>query len=63
MRLILLKHDLEAVELYKKAKESKKPFGVLNLDLTVSGGMGGKENIQKLLEINPKIFQKETKEK
>ncbi|HJP17692.1 MAG TPA: response regulator [Nitrospinota bacterium] len=44
----------KAIELYKKAKESGKPFDAVIMDLTVPGGMGGKEAIQKLLEIDPK---------
>lgn len=45
----------EAVELYQKARESGKPYDAVILDLTVPGGMGGQETIQKLLEIDPKI--------
>ncbi len=43
----------EAIELYRKAKESGKPFDVTIMDLTIPGGMGGKEAIKKLLEIDP----------
>ena len=46
---------IEAVELFEKAKESGKPFDVVVLDLTVPGGAGGKETIQRLLEIEPGI--------
>ncbi len=42
----------EAVELYKKARESKRPFDVLILDITIPGGMGGKEAIHKLKKID-----------
>ena len=42
----------EAIEKYKKAMESGKPFDVVIMDLTIPGGMGGKETIQKLLEID-----------
>jgi PAS domain S-box-containing protein len=45
----------EAIELYKKAEESAKPFNVVLMDLTIAGGMGGKEAIKKLLEINPGV--------
>ncbi len=45
----------EAIELYKKAKDSGKPFDVVLLDLTVPGGIGGKEAMNKLLEIDPHI--------
>ena len=45
----------EAVERYVKARESGKPFSAVILDLTVPGGMGGKETIRKLLEIDPSV--------
>ena len=45
----------EAIELYKKAKESGLAFDAVILDLTIPGGMGGKETIQKLLEIDPYV--------
>ena len=40
----------EAIERYKSAKEAGEPFEVLIMDLTIPGGMGGKEAIKKLLE-------------
>jgi len=43
----------EAIRLYKNAREAGKPFDVVIMDLTVSGGMGGKDAIEKLLEIDP----------
>ena len=43
----------EAIELYKKAMKSDEPFDVVIMDLTIPGGMGGKEAIKKLLKINP----------
>ncbi|HEX3034140.1 MAG TPA: PAS domain S-box protein [Thermodesulfobacteriota bacterium] len=45
----------EAVELYRKAKESNRPFDAVIMDLTVPGGMGGKETIEKLKEIDPDV--------
>jgi PAS domain S-box-containing protein len=45
----------EAVELYRKARESGNLFDAVILDLTVPGGMGGKEAIQKLMEIDPEV--------
>jgi len=45
----------EAIDLYKKALESGHCFDAVILDLTVPGGMGGKESIRKLLEIDPEI--------
>jgi CheY-like chemotaxis protein len=62
---ILLKHigydvefakdGVEAIELYKKAEESKQPFDAVIVDLTVQGGMGGEQMIKKLLEIDPNV--------
>jgi CheY-like chemotaxis protein len=51
----LAKDGKEAVELYKKAMNSAEPFDAVILDLTVPGGMGGKEAIKKLREIDPHI--------
>jgi PAS domain S-box-containing protein len=45
----------EAIESYKKASESGKPFDAVIMDLTIPGGMGGKEAIKELLEIDPKV--------
>jgi PAS domain S-box-containing protein len=43
----------EAIELYRKAKEFGKHFNAVIMDLTIPGGMGGREAIKKLLEIDP----------
>ncbi|OQW96952.1 MAG: hypothetical protein BWK74_07370 [Desulfobacteraceae bacterium A6] len=45
----------ETVEMYKKAIESEKPYDVVILDLTIPGGMGGKETIKKLLELDHQL--------
>ncbi|HUU28813.1 MAG TPA: response regulator [archaeon] len=45
----------EALNLYRKAKEAGRPFDVVILDLTVPGGMGGQEAMQKLLEMDPQV--------
>jgi PAS domain S-box-containing protein len=42
----------EGIVKYKEAQASKRPFDVLILDLTMPGGIGGKETFQKLLEID-----------
>ena len=41
----------EAIEMYKTADESGKPYEAVILDLTIPGGMGGKDTIKELLEI------------
>jgi two-component system cell cycle sensor histidine kinase/response regulator CckA len=45
----------EAIALYKHARESGEPFDAVVMDLTIPGGMGGKETIQKLREIDPDV--------
>jgi PAS domain S-box-containing protein len=45
----------EAVDLFRKRKEEGTPFSAVILDLTVPGGVGGKEAITALLEIDPKV--------
>ena len=45
----------EAIELYKNSRYSGNPFDAVILDLTVPGGMGGKEAVQKLMEIAPEV--------
>ncbi|MFH2044179.1 MAG: ATP-binding protein [Pseudomonadota bacterium] len=49
------KNGAEAIGMYKDAKERKKPYDAVILDLTIPGGMGGKEAIKKLLEIDPEV--------
>ncbi len=48
-------HGEEAVGKYKAAVESDNPFDVVILDLTIRGGMGGRETIERLLAVNPGI--------
>ena len=45
----------QAIEQYANAKDSGKPFDAVILDLTVPGGMGGKDVIKKMLEIDPSV--------
>ena len=45
----------EAIELYNKGKKSGNPFDAVIMDLTIPGGMGGKETIQKLIQIDPNV--------
>ncbi len=44
-----------ALELFKKALEENDPFDLVILDLTVPGGMGGKELLPKLRELHPRV--------
>jgi PAS domain S-box-containing protein len=45
----------EAIEMFVKAQESGQAFAAVILDLTVPGGMGGKEAIKELLKIAPQV--------
>ncbi|HLA27513.1 MAG TPA: response regulator [Syntrophales bacterium] len=42
----------EAVELFRKAHESGRPFDAVIVDLTIPGGMGGEEAIKRLSAID-----------
>jgi PAS domain S-box-containing protein len=45
----------EALDLYRIAMEENRPFDVVILDLTIPGGMGGRETMSKLLKIDPNV--------
>jgi PAS domain S-box-containing protein len=45
----------EAIEKYVKAEQSRDKFDAVIMDLTIPGGMGGKETIKKLSEIDPNV--------
>jgi len=49
----LTRDGAEALEKYTRALESGEPFDAVIMDLTIPGGMGGKEAIRKLLEMDP----------
>jgi len=42
-----------ALEIYSMAMENNTPFDAVIMDLTVPGGLGGKETMEKLLKIDP----------
>ena len=44
-----------ALDRLREARASGKPFDAVILDLTVPGGMGGRETIQKMLEADPGV--------
>ncbi|MEW6324026.1 MAG: response regulator [Nitrospirota bacterium] len=48
-------HGEQALERFKQARAAGRPFDLVILDLTVRGGMGGKEAIVKLRYIEPDI--------
>jgi len=49
------KDGIGAIDLYIKARSSGRPFDVVIMDLTIPGGMGGKEAIKRLREIDPSV--------
>ena len=49
------KDGKEAIEAYVRSTEIGKPFDIVIMDLTIPGGMGGKEAIGRLKEISPEI--------
>jgi CheY-like chemotaxis protein len=50
-----VKNGVEAADLYRKRKEEGTPFSAVILDLTIPGGIGGKEGIERLIRIDPDI--------
>src|SRR6185436_3544255 len=57
-----LGHDVEvvsdgtaAVEKYERALKKGRPFGAVMLDLVVPGGIGARETIEQLTEIDPAV--------
>jgi len=45
----------EAIEMYKKSINSKQKFDLVILDLTVPGGLGGKDTIKEIIKIDPDV--------
>jgi PAS domain S-box-containing protein len=43
-----------AVSQYQSARRSGRPFDAVIMDLTVAGGMGGKEAVRNILEVDPR---------
>lgn len=48
-------HGDEAIEKFQNAAAKGQPFSAVIMDLTVPGGMGGKEAMKRLLEIDPDV--------
>lgn len=46
---------LRALASYRRAQQEGRPFELVIMDLTIPGGMGGKETIQKLRELDPQV--------
>jgi PAS domain S-box-containing protein len=50
---LLAKNGSDALTLYKQAMDDGRPIDLIIMDLTVPGGMGGKETIKEILTLNP----------
>lgn len=51
--VVLAKNGDEAVQLYSESLHSPAPIDLVVMDLTIPGGMGGKEAAEKILALNP----------
>jgi len=49
----LARDGAEALRRYREAAEGGRPFSAVIMDLTIPGGMGGKEAVKRLLELDP----------
>jgi PAS domain S-box-containing protein len=49
------RNGMEAVEIYRKALDADTPFKAVVMDLTIPGGMGGKDAIRKLRALDPNV--------
>jgi PAS domain S-box-containing protein len=53
---VMLSQDgMEAIELFLNARKVGAPFDAVIMDLTIPGGVGGKEAVKRLLEIDPDV--------
>ncbi len=53
--VVCAKDGSEAVQTFRAAKNAGEPFALVIMDLTVPGGMGGREAIPLLREIDPNV--------
>lgn len=49
------RHGEEAIALYLQATAEGRPFDALLIDLTIVGGMGGRETVARLRELDPEV--------
>ncbi|MCP4138462.1 MAG: response regulator [bacterium] len=54
-KVSLVKEGQEAIDLYLEAKEMNDPFDLIIMDLTIPGGMGGKDTIRKIRKTDKEI--------
>ena len=51
--VLLVENGHEAIELYNEYYKSNRSIDIIIMDLTIPGGMGGKDAVQEILRINP----------
>ncbi len=51
--VVLASDGAEAIDLYRRLMDSGRPVDAVIMDLTIPGGMGGREAVQELLKIDP----------
>jgi PAS domain S-box-containing protein len=54
-RVDLARDGEEALECHRRARDAGDPFDLVIMDLTIPGGMGGREAIQRLREVDPGV--------
>ncbi len=54
-QVLLADDGLEALQIYKEALQSDQPIDLILLDLTIPGGVGGKDAMEQLLAIDNKV--------
>jgi PAS domain S-box-containing protein len=54
-RAALSRDGSEAIELFRQAQDSGDPFDAVIMDLTIPGGLGGKETFTVLKDLNPGV--------
>ena len=49
----LSRHGEEAIQFYREAMEAGEVFDIVIMDLTIPGGMGGKDTVKEILALDP----------
>ncbi len=53
--VISMENGEQTIQIYREALDKGRPFDVVIMDLTIPGGMGGKETMKNLLKMDPKV--------
>jgi CheY-like chemotaxis protein len=54
-KVVTVTDGSQVLEKYQKAIQKQVPFDLVIMDLTIPGGMGGKETVNKLYKIDPNV--------